>query len=344
MLMLAAVISQAQPSGLTIVKANAPYNQIKVVQGEMYGFYSYFFGDTIYKINPATGEGPVAGVVPFALMGNGNLFQTNYFGRIGNKLWSMSRNNSNYTLWKFDASTIDSIAYFPSSDPILNARQVKQKAVVFLTKGIWSTDLGTAPVRLDDAVANYSTNKVLGFDTIAYYTKIGNGKQYLFSTDGSSVHAVDSCSDINNNISLLGMANGEFHYSLNPSQYGALIIKKVSAMGLVSTVNTIGSDYYDNGSANNNTINDNYILFRLYRQSPFVQNLYAYNFASGQLVALTNFASADNTFITVTKSATGSTNAFVYISAQGANQSGTWITDGTAVGTRLYDEEQLTFL
>lgn len=341
-LVLAVAIGQAQPSGLTIVKANAPYNEIKVVQGEMYAFFTYFYGDSIYKINPSTGEGPLVGVVPFSVR-IGNIFQSNYFGNIGGKLWSMSRNGADLKLWKIDATSIDSIAYFPSSDAILNARQVKQKAVIFLSQGIWSTDLNTAPIRLDDAVANYPTNRVLSFDTIAYYTKIGNGKQYLFSTDGSSVRVLDSCSDVNNNISLSGYNNGEFHYCLSPSQYGAVIIKKISAAGVVSTVNTVGTDYYDNGAAHNNAINDNYMLFRLYRQSPYVQNLYAYNFASSQLVQLTNFTTAASPSISITRDGAGSTNAYVYVDAQGTTDDGTWVTDGTAAGTRLYDAKELEF-
>ena len=206
---MAVVLTQAQPAGLTIVKANAPYNEIKEVQGQLYGYYTYFSQPEVYSIDAATGNETLVGNVPLSVRMDGNLFQTNYFGFINGKAWSMSRDNSsNLKLWSFDASSIDSLAYFPNVDPIMDAEQVKDKAVVFLGRGIWSTDLTAAPVRIDDAVANWANHAVRAYDTIIYYTKLSTTKEYLCCTDGTTVRVLDSCSQTTGNISLTGYKGG----------------------------------------------------------------------------------------------------------------------------------------
>ncbi|MBS1613466.1 MAG: T9SS type A sorting domain-containing protein [Bacteroidetes bacterium] len=342
---MAVALTQAQPAGLTVVKANAPYNEIKEVQGQLYGYYTYFSQPEVYRIDAATGNETLVGNVPLSVRMDGNLFQTNYFGFINGIAWSMSRDNSsNLKLWSFDASSIDSLAYFPNVDPIMDAEQVKDKAVVFLGRGIWSTDLTAAPVRIDDAVANWANHAVRVYDTIIYYTKLSTTKEYLCCTDGTTVRVLDSCSQTTGNISLTGYKGGEFYYCISPSQYGSVTIKKVTASGSVQTENTVGVTLYDNGVKNNSVITDDYILFRFYQQSPYVQNLYVYSFATSQLLQLTQFTTVQGPNITMYRNGINGNKVYVGVTGFGMGaDAGTWVTDGTTAGTSFYYSKELNF-
>lgn len=340
----AAAITKAQPAGLTVVKANAPYNEIKEVQGQLYGYYTYFSQPGIYQIDANTGNETLVGTVPLSVRAEGNLFQTHNFGFINGKVWSLSQKGSDRILWRIDATNIDSIGFFPSSDPILDAEQVKDKAVVFLGNGIWSTDLSSAPVRIDDATANWANHAQRAYDTIIYYTKFSTTKEYLFCTDGTTVRVLDSCSQTTGNISLTGYKGGEFYYCISPSQYGSVTIKKVTANGSIQTENTVGATLYDNGVKNNSVITDDYILFRFYQQSPYVQNLYAYSFATSQLVQLTQFTTAQSPNITIYRNGINGSNAYVGVTGFSmGTEAGTWLTNGTVAGTRFYTANELKF-
>lgn len=341
---MAIALTQAQPAGLTVVKANAPYNEIKEVQGQLFGYYTYFSQPGIYQIDAATGNETLVGNVPLWVRAEGNLFQTNNFGFINGKVWSLSQKNDGRILWRIDATDIDSIAYFPVSDPILDAEQVKDKAVVFLSRGIWSTNLSVPAVRIDDAVADMANHNVMAFDTIAYYTKFSQTKEYLYSTDGSTVRLLDSCVQVQNNIGLIGYRGGDFYYAVNPGQYNVLTIKKIDTNGNIQTLNTVGTGLYDSGILNNSIMADDYILFRFYQQSPYVQNLYAYNFASSQLVQLTQFTSTQSATITLNKTATNGNVCYVeFRNSATTSDNGTWVSDGTAAGTKFYDDVELKF-
>lgn len=341
---MATVLTQAQTAGLTAVKTNAPYNEIKEVQGQLYGYYTYFTQPGIYQIDVNAGTETLVGTVPAAVRYDGNMFQTNNFGVINGKVWSLSTRNVNRTLWRIDATNIDSIGYFPVSDPMQDAEQIKNKAVVFLSRGIWSTDLTTAPVRIDDAVADMATHNVDAYDTIAYYTKFTTTKEFLYRTDGTTVQVLDSCVQVQNNIIMLGYRGGEYYYAINPGQYTSVTIKKIDANGNITTVATVGTGLYDNGSTKNAVLNNDYILFRFYKQSPNAQNLYAYNFASGQIEQLTQFTPSQSPSIGMPKSGTNGTRTYVYVDgfSVGSNK-GTWVSDGTVAGTKFYDVAELKF-
>lgn len=336
--------AQAQYPGLTAVRTNAPYNEIKEVRGELYGYYTYFMQPGIYQIDVNAGTETLVGTMPASVRYEGNLFQSQNFGVVSGRVWAISRKSSNHILWRIDATNIDSVGFFPSSDAFLDAEQVKDKVLVFLGRGIWSTDLNSAPVRIDDAVANFANHNQMVYDTIAYYTKFSQSKEYLYSTDGTTVRVLDSCTQVLNNISMIGYRNGEFYYAINPGQYSTLTIKKVEANGNVTTVNTVGTDLYDNGVLKNNILADDYILFRFYKQSPNARNLYAYHFGTQQLEQLTQFTEAQDATMHLEKLATNNNKCYVNLSNSSAqNINGTWVSDGTVAGTKFYDEAELEF-